>query len=242
MRRLLPERVSLWLRREWLGRRVGAGKGYFEDDVPLLKDYVRPTDICWDIGANTGTYTLHLSRLALKVFAFEPVPHNLDILHDVKRRAELTNVVISPLALSDHVGRARMTVPVDGFYGGFYLARLDADGELDVEMSTIDALIASGIPEPDFIKCDVEGAETRVIAGARELMTRRPPVWLLETFEDGVVELLRSLGYSAYVRNSDQQLIETATRVHERNYWFFPARELNDHRTQRSRQRPAPRP
>jgi len=27
-----------------------------------------------------------------------------------------------------------MTVPVHGFYGGFYLARLDAEGELDVEM------------------------------------------------------------------------------------------------------------
>jgi len=223
LRRLLPKRVSLWLRREWLGRRVGAGKGDFEDDVPLLKDYVRHTDVCWDIGANNGTYTLHLSRLASKVFAFEPVPHNRTILQDVKRRAGLANVVISPMALSDRTGRARMTVPVEGFYGGFYLARLDAEGELDVEMSTIDALIASGTPEPDFIKCDVEGVETQVIAGARELIARRPPIWLLETFEDEVVELMRSLGYSAYVRNSDQQLVETTRRVHERNYWFFPA-------------------
>jgi FkbM family methyltransferase len=223
---LLPASVSLWLRRQWLGRRIAAGKGHFEDDVPLLKDHVHPTDICWDIGANNGTYTLHLSRLATKVFAFEPVPHSLAILRDVTRRAGLTNVVISQLALSDRVGRARMTVPVHGFYGGFYLARLDDEGELDVEMSTIDALIASGVPEPDFIKCDVEGAESRVIAGARELIARRPPVWLLETFEDEVVDLLRSLGYSACVRNSDQQLIETTKRVHERNYWFFPARSL----------------
>ena len=65
-----------------------------------------------------------------------------------------------------------------------------------------------------------------MIAGARELMTRRPPIWLLETFEDEVVELLRSLGYAAFVRNSDQQLVEVKTRVHERNYWFFPARSL----------------
>jgi FkbM family methyltransferase len=226
MRRLLPERVSLWLRRQWLGRRIAAGKGHFEDDVPLLKDHVQQTDICWDIGANTGTYTLHLSRLAANVFAFEPVPHNLDILRDVTRRAGLTNVVIRQLALSDRVGRARMTVPVEGFYGGFYLARLEDGGELDVEMSTIDALIASGVPEPDFIKCDVEGAETQVIAGARALITRRHPIWLLETFEDEVVELLRSLGYAAFVRNSDQQLVEIKKRVHERNYWFFPARSL----------------
>jgi hypothetical protein len=40
------------------------GKGpQFEDDVPLLKTFIKPTDICWDIGANSGTYTVPLSRL-----------------------------------------------------------------------------------------------------------------------------------------------------------------------------------
>jgi len=223
MRRLLPEAVSLRLRREWLGRRIVSGSAYFESDVPLLKTYVKPTDICWDIGANTGTYTLHLSRLASQVFAFEPVPHNLDILDDVKRRGHLENVVIRQLALSDGVGRSPMTIPVEGFYGGFYLARLEAAGELDVETSTVDALIASGVPAPDFIKCDVEGAEARVLDGAHELLTRSRPIWLLETFEDGIVERLRSYGYSAHVREDSGRLVEVTTRVHERNYWFFPA-------------------
>jgi FkbM family methyltransferase len=223
MRNLLPEAVSLRLRREWLGRRLAAGKGHFENDVPLLKTYVKQTDTCWDIGANIGTYTLHLSRLAAKVFAFEPVTHNVETLRDVKRRARLDNVVVSQLALSDHVGRAKMAVPVEGFYGGLYLARLDDRGDVDVEVSTIDALIASGVPEPDFIKCDVEGAESAILAGARGLIARRRPIWLIETFEDDVVELVRSFGYSAHVRDDDNRLVEVKTRVHERNYWFFPA-------------------
>jgi FkbM family methyltransferase len=222
MRRVLPEAVSLSLRREWLGRRVAVGKGYFEDDVPLLHTFVKPTDVCWDIGANIGTYTFHLSRMASKVFAFEPVPHSADILRDVKRRARLDNVVISRTALSDRVGRAKMAIPVDGFYGGYYLAQLDDGGKLEVDLSTVDALIASGVPEPDFIKCDVEGAESRVLAGAQEFLARRRPIWLLETFEDGVVEQLRSFGYSAHVRDDENRLMEVQTRVHERNYWFFP--------------------
>src|SRR5262245_29811177 len=94
LRRVLPETLSLRVRREWLARRIVAGRAYIENDVPLLPRYVKPTDVCWDIGANTGTYTLHLSRLARQVFAFEPVPHNLDILRDVKRRAGLENVTI----------------------------------------------------------------------------------------------------------------------------------------------------
>ena len=223
MRRVLPKSLSLRLRREWLGRRIAAGQGgHFEDDIRLLDDYVKPTDIAWDIGANSGTYAIHLSRLASKVFAFEPVPHNADVLGDVIRRARLPNVTTSRLAISDRVGHARMTIPTTGFYGGFYLARIADYGELDVELSTVDALIAAGVPEPDFIKCDVEGAELQVLKGARELIERRHPVWLLETFDDEPVDLLRQWGYSAFVRDENHRLVEVHARVHERNYWFFP--------------------
>ena len=223
LRRLLPQRVALRLRREWLARQVASGQGpQFEDDIPLLETFVKPTDVCWDIGANAGTYTLHLSRLAAHGFAFEPVPHSFDILRDVTARAHLNNVVARSLALSDKVGRAKMALPVEGFYGGFYMASLDTDGPLEVATSTIDALVAEGVPEPDFIKCDVEGAEDLVLDGARELLARRPPIWLLETFRDDIVQRMRSLGYSAHSRNIRNDLVEVTSRAHERNYWFFP--------------------
>jgi FkbM family methyltransferase len=223
LRRLLPQKVALRLRREWLARQVASGTGpQFEDDIPLLKTFVKPTDICWDIGANSGTYTLHLSRLAAQVFAFEPVPHSFDILRDVIKHTRLTNVVARSLALSDKVGRAQMAIPVEGFYGGFYLASLDAGGSLDVATSTIDALIADGVPEPDFIKCDVEGAEHLVLDGARSLLARRHAIWLLETFREDVVLRMLSLGYSAHSRDSRNRLVEVTGLVPERNYWFFP--------------------
>src|SRR5438093_1045895 len=127
LRRLLPQRLALRLRREWLARQVASGEGpHFEDDIPLLKTFVKPTDVCWDIGANAGTYTLHLSRLAAHVFAFEPVPHSFEILRDVTKHARLANVDARSLALSDKVAHAKMAIPVAGFYGGFYMASLDA--------------------------------------------------------------------------------------------------------------------
>jgi FkbM family methyltransferase len=222
MRRVLPEAVSLRIRREWLGRRVAVGKGDFEYDMPLLQQFVKPADVCWDIGASSGTYAVALSPLASKVFAFEPVPHSFDTLCTVKRRAKLENVVLHQIAVSDRVGRAAMTVPIEGFYGGFYMARLEEGGEIEVEVSTIDALIARGIPEPDFIKCDAEGAEARIIEGARGLLARRRPIWLLETFDDNVVGQLMAYGYSAHTRDSQQRLVEVTKRTAERNYWFFP--------------------
>jgi FkbM family methyltransferase len=222
LRAVLPKALALRLRREWLARRVARGKGYKERDVGLLPRLVKPTDSCWDIGANSGTYTLPLSRLAARVFAFEPVAHNFEILQAVIRLARLTNVSASQIAISDSNGTSRMAIPVEGFYGGYYMAALDESGTLDVRTATIDSLIDGGTPEPDFIKCDVEGAENRVVDGARSLIARRPPIWLLETFEDAVLGRMASLGYTTFVHAEDGRLVRVDARTIARNYLFVP--------------------
>jgi FkbM family methyltransferase len=224
MRRLLPPPLALAIRREILVRRVAGERGHREDDIDLLPQFVRRSDICWDIGANSGTYTLPLSRLSAKVLAFEPVPHSFDIVERVTKRARLANVTLSRLALSDSTGTAKMLVPTEGFYGGYYLASLSQDGNLPVSTATIDGLIADGFPEPDFIKCDVEGAELRVIEGAKQLIARRPPVWLLETFDEEPLQVVQQLGYAVYINlNDGRRLGRVRERnVTRRNYWLLP--------------------
>ncbi len=224
LRWVLPAPLALALRQEWLARRVVAEAGRLEGEIQVLPKFVRPTDVCWDIGANAGTYTLALSRLASRVLAFEPIPHNFEILETVKKRARLSNVSIQRLAIGDVEGSGRMTIPIDGFYGGYYLAALDDQGHLSVSLASIDGLIAKGLPQPDFIKCDVEGAETRVINGARSLIARHHPIWLLETFEDDVLALMHSLGYVAHVHVGNGQLERVQVRKPtHRNYLFLPA-------------------
>jgi FkbM family methyltransferase len=216
--------VALALRREWLVRGVVSGRAYREGDVDVLGRFVHADDVVWDIGANSGTYTLALSRLAARVYAFEPVPHNIEILERVIRRAGLHNVSVSDLALSDAPGTARMAIPTLGFYGGYSMAALDREGDLPVSVATVDQLIADGWPEPSFIKCDVEGVEEKVVNGARDLIARRQPIWLLETFEEELLPLMQSLGYVAYanIRGKGDFRRVTARMPSERNYWFFP--------------------
>jgi FkbM family methyltransferase len=223
LRRVLPRPIALALRREWLAWRVASDAAFKEGEVQLLHQFVRPTDICWDIGANSGMYTLPLSRLAAQVIAFEPVRHSRQILERVKHRARLENVTIHDLALADREGAARMTVPTEGFYGGYYLAALADDGGEPVQVATVDGLIAGGLPEPDFIKCDVEGAESRVISGARDFLRRRRPIWLLETFEDGVLPVMQAYGYGAYVYWGPGRLERVQVRTPKsRNYLLLP--------------------
>ena len=222
LRRLLPKPLALRLRQEWLARQVAQGKGHREGEIELLPQLVKPGFVCWDIGANTGTYTIALSRLAATVIAFEPVPHSFDTVRQVTKLAHLSNVELHRLAMSDSKGRARFSVPAEGFYGGFYLASFDEAGDFDVETDTIDGLLARGMAEPDFIKCDVEGAERRVIDGARGLLARRRPIWLLETFDPGVLPLMESFGYTTHVRNPDNTLSRVPEfRDRSRNYIFI---------------------
>lgn len=223
LRALLPRAVALRLRQEWIARQIAKGGGHLENEVLLLSHLVKPGDVCWDIGANAGMYTVPLSKLARRVFAFEPVPHNFSTLRQVVKRAGLSNVELHRLAISDAVGGARFSVPVEqGFYGGYYMAAFHEQGELEVEVETIDHLIAHGVAEPDFIKCDVEGAEVKVIEGARALIKRRPPVWLLETFDEHVLSLMESLGYTTYIRAPDNTLaVAGGLRSDYRNYIFL---------------------
>jgi FkbM family methyltransferase len=223
LRRLLPKPLALRLRQEWLARQVAGGKGHREGEIDLLPQLVTPDSICWDIGANTGTYTIAMSRLAAKVIAFEPVPHSFATVREVVGLARLQNVELHTVAMSDVRGHARFSVPSEGFYGGYYLASFDDAGELEVETDTIDGLIERGLPEPDFIKCDVEGAEKRVIAGARGLVARRRPIWLLETFDPSVLPLMESFGYTTHVRTAGNTLKRvSAFDERSRNYVFLP--------------------
>src|ERR1700738_2367763 len=55
-----------------------------------------------DVGANKGTYTYALARLAKHVWAFEPNPKMFNIL----KRGAAANVTTAMLALSDRSGRS----------------------------------------------------------------------------------------------------------------------------------------
>ena len=220
LRHLLPKPLALRLRQEFLARRIAAGGGHLESEIHVLPALIKPGSVCWDIGANAGIYTIAMAKLASEVIALEPVPHNVSTLRQAVALARLSNVRLETIAVSDSAGHARFSVPVDqGFYGGFYMAAFHEEGELEVVTDTVDHLVVRGFREPDFIKCDVEGAEIRVIEGARGVIARRKPVWLIETFDAAVLERMRGLGYAAHIRTGENTLVAVdGLREGYRNY------------------------
>ncbi len=228
LRRALPSRLALSLRKHYMVHRMLHATGTEEEDIRNLHNFIKPGDTVFDIGANNGAFTVEMSRLvgsAGRVYAFEPVPHNLDILKTVVRKLKLLNVTIFPVAVCDILGRRGMEVPDLGFGGGYYLAQLSSGaGNFEVDCDTLDSLIEQGaVDVPSFIKCDVEGFEQQVIAGARRLITEHHPGWLLETFKDEVFPIMHALNYRSFVYEVHNQLEPVDGRLaHARNYYFLP--------------------
>jgi FkbM family methyltransferase len=157
--------------------------------------------VCWDVGANVGFYTLLLAELVGtggRVFAFEPVPRNVELLRRHVEMNRYRNVRVFPCALGDFDGET-------GFDPGpsTSTGHIAVGGPLKVSCSRADTLLTAGeVEAPDVIKIDVEGAEANVLRGARGAMEKRPMVFLATHGEAAHRASLELLAASSYHVNA----------------------------------------
>lgn len=158
---------------------------------------VGPGDTVFDVGAHAGYYTLLASfRVGAggRVFAFEPDPRNARYLRGNVAVNERTNVHVEEAAVSDREGRSAF-----GGGSGTGTRRLTGDGEMEVRTITLDGFRSEHPVVPSVIKVDVEGAEERLLRGARATLRGSRPVLFLSTHGEEVAEaclhLLDDMGY-----------------------------------------------
>ena len=178
----------------------------------FLKNIVGEGDICMDVGANLGYYTVTLSKLVGKhgkVYAVEPVLPVLSVLRSNTRR--LSNVEVYPYALGTENKEIRLgnfTTQTLGYLssGGNYildehLSYPDPDVEFDAQMKRGSELFA-GLERLDFIKIDIEGYETVVVPELKPLLLKHRPILLIESRYESRKEMLdffQSIDYKAFV-------------------------------------------
>jgi FkbM family methyltransferase len=196
---VLPRSVSRSIRKPYYLWQQWRGAG-LEPEMAWLASFAHPGDTVLDIGANVGFYTTRLARLVTRtgrVLAFEPVPDTLEILRYLVARLGLPQVSLYGEAIADREGEAEFSVPEEapGVYN-FYLAHLGRDTSSGAEtfrvlLVTLDGLRARGLGRVSFVKCDVEGAEGRVLRGGEAFLRQDSPVLLLE-----ISEMSRRMGDS----------------------------------------------
>lgn len=165
-----------------------------------IEQEMKPYGVFYDIGANVGFYSLFAATLigSGKVFAFEPVPANVAYLWEHLKLNGITNVFPLELAVCDQTGKLSFAVEDSGSMG-----HLHSDGALEVETTTLDALIQEErIPPPAYVKMDIEGAELKALRGARICFTRYQPKLFLSTHGEKIhaecCQLLRSWNFTIH--------------------------------------------
>jgi len=199
--------------RRWLRGAANAPEWMGLYELPkqrALRRLVVPGMTVCDIGANAGFYTLGLARLVGehgRVLAFEPLPRNLAKIRRHLSLNRATNVTLSDCALSDVTATLQFSEGDSDFTG-----RISAGaGDLEVQSVRLDQFLAEQLlPDPALLKIDVEGAEARVLQGAKGLLLRSHPILVLALHGDRqkseCFEILRSCGYS--VRGLSGKAIE----------------------------------
>jgi FkbM family methyltransferase len=137
--------------------------------------FVRPGDLCFDIGAHVGNRLWAFSKLGARVVALEPQPDCMRLLR--RWYGHHANVELIEQAVSSAPGTRTLFLskrtPTVSTISSDWIANVKAtpgfagvswDHTIPVRVTTLDELIAHyGVPV--FCKIDVEGAELGVLRG-----------------------------------------------------------------------------
>jgi len=148
-----------------------------------------------DAGANIGIAQLVLKKMASKnskMICVEPDPGNVSLLI----RNQGLNCEILVAALSDKVGKANFSFASTGITSHF-----SNGARQSVKVITIDRLTKSNKLKPGLIKIDVEGADLKVLQGARKTLKKFKPIIIIEIhsieLELRIKLLLKLYGYNS---------------------------------------------
>jgi FkbM family methyltransferase len=139
----------------------------------------------YDIGANIGWHSLNLAgKYRDSIFyCFEPIPTTYQHLQDNIRLNAFTNIFTHNIALSNKNSHQNFFF-YEACSGNASAVNLTARDDVNTiecrQMQLDDFSKEEQLPQVDFIKCDVEGAELMVFQGALKTIKSDTPIILAE--------------------------------------------------------------
>ncbi len=182
----------------------------------MIMDLVREGTVAYDVGAHAGFFTLLFASRAGssgKVISFEPNPENYGRLLSNIRINHLKNVEAINAAVSDQAGTQSFQLEEDGttFQGHLISPDQGTDRSsslvIDIKTITLDNLVfENNYPAPDILKIDVEGNETRVLAGMKRILEEQRPAILCETHSPALHREVREILVKHSYRSEERRV------------------------------------
>lgn len=149
--------------------------GVFEPhETHIVRANLRTGMTFLDVGANVGYYTAVAASMVGKsgrVFAFEPSPYAFERLRSMVARSGFSHVTATQCGLSDVPGKVNLYLGRDSHNHTPTMVAHENSDATTVTVETLDNMSdVLGIGHVDLLKIDVEGYESRVLAGATRLL------------------------------------------------------------------------
>jgi FkbM family methyltransferase len=140
--------------------------------------------VLWDIGANVGSYSLYaaLRHPALKIFAFEPSIENTYLLNrNIAENSLEGRITAFPFPLSEKSGpdmfrhtKVQLGGAVNSFGVDYSFDGKKADFQVAYKVygfcaDDLESLFQ--VPQPNYLKIDVDGIEHLIARGARRVLS-----------------------------------------------------------------------
>lgn len=189
---------------------------YEPAEIAVLKPLLESCRTILDVGANIGWFSLWFAqqRPAAQIHAFEPLPDNYRFLvRNINTNQLSERITAYQYGLSDQVGTFDFYSYPTGSTNASMVNVSGAGNAVSVMIPTmtLDEWVLDMGTVPDFIKCDVEGAEWLVFQGGQATLTRHRPIVFTEMLRkwskpfgyhpNDVISLFERLGYYCYAIN-----------------------------------------
>lgn len=175
--------------------------------VELFKDLASKSETIVDAGANIGKFSILANKInpSAKIFAFEPEEDNFEILSKNKELNKAQNITLVKKGLDEKKGFVKLNAPKEKQNkGGYSITNLSKSFER-IATDKLDNLFVN----IDLIKIDTEGAEMRILQGAKKLLEDGKIKWII--LELNVPLLKKFLGNYGY----------SSKKIQGNNYFFW---------------------
>ncbi|PJC31274.1 FkbM family methyltransferase [Candidatus Roizmanbacteria bacterium CG_4_9_14_0_2_um_filter_39_13] len=157
---------------------------YEKEEIDMIISLAPVKPIIFDIGANIGWYSFTLSKQiqGSQIHAFEPMPNTYKYLVRNTKLNNLANIHLYNFGFSDKIGSFDFYFYPEGS-GNASMAHLTSQKKVEkirCKLKTLDNFCSQSKILPDFIKCDVEGAELFVFKGGCRLIQGSTPIIFTE--------------------------------------------------------------
>ena len=227
----------------WIDQHFMQGLCYEAEVSHLLLCTVRPGDFVVDVGANLGFFTLVMSAIVGetgRVLAFEPGANNLPALaKNLSLNVASANVRVDKRPLWCREEKVTFWHSADSSGGnclwnpGLWWENKKSKAKEDKYETVATTLDATVHERPRLIKIDTEGADQKILEGARNLLTHNPPDFIVVELNpfgsrqlggsnEGFRSYMREFGYELFLLQADGSLPALVPRksvvTHDREF------------------------